>query len=179
MGELTEHRRRPRGGFTVIEIIVVVIIIGIAAMMAVPMLSSAASMQLRSAAYVVAADLEYAKNTAISTQRNYAVLFDPTNNRYEVKAWNGSSYEQVSHPVKKTPDYVVDFGADNRLDSVNITAADFDGSSGVRFDYLGSAYAENGSGSGAALTSGTVTLQAAGETKSISVTPVTGYITIQ
>lgn len=166
--------RRDFCGFTIIEIIIVVVIIAIAAMMAVPMLSSAASVQVRSAASVIAADLEYAKNMAITRQKNYAVFFDATNDRYEIKVKNGAVYEAIPHPVKKGFDYVMEF-ANSRLDKVDITEADFDSTTTVEFDYLGSVY----NGSGGVLNSGSVTVQAGGQSMTVNVAAVTGYITIQ
>ena len=52
------HRLR---AFTLIEVLIVMVILGIAAVAAVPMFSSAGSIQIRSAANIIAADLEYAK----------------------------------------------------------------------------------------------------------------------
>ena len=63
--------------FTMVEIIVVMVILIIAAMLAVPMVSSAADMQLQTAANVITADLEYAKNLAITRQESYSVVFNP------------------------------------------------------------------------------------------------------
>ena len=65
------------GGFTLAEILLVVLIIAIAAMIAVPMMGSMDSVQIRSAANMIAADLEYAKSMAISRQKNYSVVFNP------------------------------------------------------------------------------------------------------
>ena len=55
--------------FTIVELIVVMVILAIAAMLAVPMISSAADVQVRSAANMIAADLDYAKSMAISRQQ--------------------------------------------------------------------------------------------------------------
>ncbi|MHC4722199.1 MAG: pilus assembly FimT family protein [Planctomycetota bacterium] len=44
--------------FTLVELIVVMVILAIAAMLAVPMISSAADVQVRSAANMIAADLD-------------------------------------------------------------------------------------------------------------------------
>lgn len=176
MNGLVRNRLQRRlCGFTVIEIIMVVLIIAIAAVMAVPMLSSAAGMQARSAASIIAADLEYARSMAVTRQRNYAVFFDVANDSYEIKVKNGAVYEAIPHPVKKGFDYVMDFGSDSRLNRVDITEADFDSTSTVEFDYLGSVY----NGSGAPLNSGVVRLQAGAETMTVNVAPVTGYISIQ
>jgi prepilin-type N-terminal cleavage/methylation domain-containing protein len=146
--------------FTLIELMIVIVIIGIAAAMAVPMISSAASFQIRSAANVVAADLEYAKSMAISRGRSYSVVFDSATESYQIKDPNGSP---VTPPGRKD---TVRFGAGSQLNNVLITSVSF--SSGtVTFDYLGSP--NNG---------GTVELQAGGITKTVTVEPVTGFISV-
>jgi len=160
-------------GFTLIEIIVVVMIIAIAAMMAVPMLSSATGMQARSAAGIIAADLEYAKNMAITHQQRYAVVFDESNECYRIEDQNGNV---IAHPVKKGFDYIVDFRSNPRLNNVDISTADFDSTPIVKFDYLGSAW----NGIGGALNSGAVTVQAGGQSITVNVAPmisvVAGYV---
>jgi len=73
-GEDNEYDSRSTGGgFTAIELLVVVMIMAIAAFTVVPMLSSASSMQIRSAANMIMADLEYAKSMAISRGQGVAI----------------------------------------------------------------------------------------------------------
>ena len=157
-------------GFTVIEILIVVVIIGIAAMVVIPLAGSAASMQIRSAANMIAADLEYAKSMAISRGQNFSVLFDKTTETYQIKDQAG---QVISHPVKKGFDYIVDLRA-TRLNKVDIANVDFDSTSEVKFDYFGSPY----NGSGNPLNNGVITLQAEGATATVTVEPVTGFISI-
>ena len=164
--------RRYFRGFTAIEIIVVVVIIAVAAVMAIPMLSSARGMQARSAAGAIAADLEYARSMAVTRQQKYAVVFDKFTERYWIEDEGGNV---IGHPVKKGFDYIVDFSNSRRLSAVDILEADFDSTSKIEFDYLGSPF----NGVGGALGSGVVTLQAGGETMTVTVSPVTGYIAIQ
>jgi prepilin-type N-terminal cleavage/methylation domain-containing protein len=166
--------RARSGGFTLAEILLVVVIIAIAAMIAVPMMGSAGSIQIRSAANMIAGDLEYAKSMAISRQKNYSVVFNPAGDYYEVHDPNGI----IKHPVKKGFDYRVDFSSDSRLNKVVIDNADFDpGSSNtITFDYLGSPY--SGSGTSNPLNSGTISLKAGDFTMTVSVEPVTGFISI-
>lgn len=153
-----------------IEVLVVVVIIAIAAMMIIPMMSSAADMQLRSAANMIAADLEYAKSMAIGRQKVYSVLFDASAESYQIEDPNGI----INHPVKKGFTYVVNMASDGRLDQVDIASADFDATSTVKFDYLGSPY----NGNDTPLNSGTITLQVREITMTITVEPVTGFISI-
>ena len=153
------------GGFTMVEIIIVVVIIAIAALAAVPMMSSAASLQIRSAANMIAADLEYAKSMAISRGQNYSVEFDTNTDSYRIKDQDGAV---IQHPIKKGFLYEVDFQNESRLSRVDITIANFDTDQIVVFDCLGSP--DSG---------GSVILQADGTTKTITVEPVTGFISIQ
>ena len=159
------------GGFTVVEILIVVIIISIAAMMALPMFSSAAVVQARAAADMIAADIEYAKNMAISMGQNYSVEFDSTAESYRIKDQVGST---IPHPVKLGFDYEIDFGSDSRLNKVEIVSVSFNGTNEVKFDYLGSPY----DSAGGVLNSGLVTLQAGDTVVEVSVEPVTGYVSI-
>ena len=162
--------RAHRNGFTVIEILIVVVIIAIAAMMAIPMMTSAGSMQIRSAANMIAADLEYAKSMAISRQKIYAVVFNESTESYQIEDPDGI----IDHPVKKGFKYIVNFSNDSRLDKVDIADVDFDATSEIKFDYLGSPY----NGSNNPLNSGVITLQAGEATTTITVEPVTGFISI-
>lgn len=155
----------PRNGFTMIEILIMVVLLSIVALVAVPMLSSAGSMQIRAAANIIAADLEYAKSMAINRGQNYSVVFDQNSDSYQIKDQDNNV---VPHPVKKGFDYIVDFQADSRLNMVDITSVNFGATTDVVFDILGSP--DSG---------GTVTLQANGNTVIIEVEPITGYITIQ
>jgi len=158
-------------GFTMAEILIVVVIIAIAAMVVLPLASSAASLQIRSAASIIAADLEYAKSMAISRGQYFSVVFDKSTESYSIRNQDG---DVIAHPVKKGFDYVVDFRNDTRLDKVDIVAADFDMTGEVKFDYLGSPY----NGNDNPLNSGVISLQAGGSTATINVEPVTGFISV-
>jgi len=157
--------RGSHGGFTVIELLIVVVILAIIGLTALPMISSASSVQIRSAANMISADLEYARSMAISRGQNFYVVFDEINDSYQIE----DQYTNlIEHPVKKGFKYFIDFQNDGRLNSVDITNVDFNATQRVRFDCLGSP--DNG---------GTVILQADGNTKMITVEPVTGFISIQ
>ena len=155
--------RRARGGFTIIEILIVVVILAIAAMTAIPMISSAGSIQVRSVANMIAADLEYAKSLAITKGQKFRVHFHTSTDTYWLRDEAGVT---IPHPVKKGFYYVIDL-QDEGLDKADITGAVFGGSHQVEFDYLGSP--DNG---------GTVTVQGGNTTMTIRVEAVTGYITV-
>lgn len=168
----------PGGGFTIIEILIVIVILAIAAMTVVPMMSSAASMQIRSAANMIAADLEYAKSMAISRGQYFSVVFDKTTESYRIEDQDDSV---IPHPVRKGSDYIIDFRNDSRLSQVNIDNVILDPDSSpptITFDYLGSPY--SGTGTSSPLNAdGVVNLQAGSMTRRITVEPVTGYISIE
>ena len=157
-------------GFSVIEILIVLVILAIVAIVAIPIASSAAGVQLRSAANMIAADLEYAKSMAITRAQDFSVVFDSSQESYWIENPDGTV---IAHPVKKGFNYVVDL-SDEGLDKVDIVNADFDSTSTVKFDYLGSPY----NSSNDPLNSGVITLQAGEVTITIAVEPVTGFISI-
>jgi prepilin-type N-terminal cleavage/methylation domain-containing protein len=159
-------------GFTLVELLIVVAIISIAALTAIPMMSSAASMQIRSAANMLTADLEYAKSMAISRAQIYSVVFDAGADSYRIEDQSGNV---LPHPVKKGFDYEIDFQNDGRLNKVDIVSVDFDTTSKVTFDYLGSPY----NGTPGPLNNGVINLQAGSTNTIITVEPVTGYVSIQ
>jgi prepilin-type N-terminal cleavage/methylation domain-containing protein len=166
------HLRAERSGFTVIELVIVIVIIAIAAMVAIPIMSSASSFQIRSAANMIAADLEYAKTMAISKGRTFSVVFDVTAESYRIEDQNDTI---IRHPVKKGFDYIVDFRNDSRLSKVDIETVDFDTTCQIKFDYLGSP----SDGANNPLNTGVISLRAGQMTATINVEPVTGFISIQ
>ena len=163
-----DSRRDLRGicrGFTLIEIVIMVVIIAIAALTAIPMMSSAASMQIRSAANMITADIEYAKSMAISRGQDFSVVFDKNTDSYRIEDQDSNV---IPHPVKKGFDYAIDFQNDSRLNKVDITNIDFNTTNRVQFNCLGSP--DYG---------GTISLDANGTTVTITVEPVTGFISVQ
>ncbi|MHC4158266.1 MAG: GspH/FimT family protein [Planctomycetota bacterium] len=162
--------RSTRRGFTMAEILIVMAIIAIAALIMIPMIGSAASMQLHSAANMIAADLEYAKSMAISRSQTFSVVFNTTEDSYRIENQNGDT---IGHPVKKGFDYVIDL-QDAGLDKVDISSVNFDTTGTIKFDYVGSPY----NGNDNALNNGLITLQAAGVTTTVAVEPVTGFISV-
>ena len=153
-------------GFTLIEIIAVVVIIAIAALLALPMMSSASGTQLRAAADMIAADIEYAKSMAISRQKPYTVIFDTASDSYSVKNESGVV---IAHPAKAGFQYIVNFKSDSRLNKVDIVEANFGSSNRVAFTYPYLGSPANG---------GVVTLSTGMATLKVNVEPVTGFVSI-
>jgi Tfp pilus assembly protein FimT len=149
--------------------LIVIVILAIAAAIVVPMASSAGGMQVRAAANMVAADLEYAKSIAITRGQPHRVVFDKANETYQIVDLSTGS--AIAHPVNVGSNYVINFATDGRLAQVDIVDADFDGGTIIMFNSLGSPFSTTGP-----LNTGTVTLQAGGVTRTVSVEPVTGFI---
>jgi len=81
--------RRPRrsAGFTLVELLVLVVILGIAATLAVPMFNDRGDIRLRSAAAVLAADLDAARIESLGHGDDPRVLvFDTDAESYRVAA---------------------------------------------------------------------------------------------
>ena len=135
----------------------------IAAMISIPMMGSTGTIQVQSAANMIAADLEYAKSMAITHQQNYSVSFDSNNDSYEVQDVNGVV---ILHPVSKRP-YSVVFPNEDRLSRVGIEEPSLT----VTFDSLGSPS-----------TGGTVGLSikgsGGGTILQVSIEPVTGFVSV-
>jgi len=172
MTYLKQKRQSRFNGFTLVEIIIVVVILGIAAMMAVPMFSGAADMQVRAAANRLAADLDYAKGLAVTYQKSCSVVFNPANESYQIQYADGTS---VKNPVRPDQDYIVSFSTDSNMSRVNIDSTDLTDDT-VTFDYMGSPYA--GLGTTTSLNSGLITLKADDFTMTVNIEPMTGYVSI-
>lgn len=160
-------------GFTMIEILMVVVILAVAAMIVVPSLSSAADMQVRSAANAIAADLDYARGLSVTRQKNYSVVFDPDTESYQIQ---DDTAAVIKNPLTNQ-DFAVDVDADSRLRQVDINSADFDGDGSITFNYLGAPV----NSAGTAMNNGVITVQDKGGAFKlyVKVEPATGYVTIE
>jgi prepilin-type N-terminal cleavage/methylation domain-containing protein len=167
----TGARRAP--AFTLIEIIAVVVILAIAALIAVPAFSGASQMQVKAAADKLAADIEYAKSLAVTTQKVHRVTFDIGAESHTIT--NVTDGVTVNDPVRKAA-FTVTYPNDSRLSSVRLQSATFGSGSSVQFDSTGTPQDSGGAALGA---TGTVVLAAKGQTYTVKVEPVTGYVSIQ
>ena len=120
---------------------------------------------------MIAADLEYAKSMAISRGQKHAVVFNATGETYQLQDQIGTV---LTHPVKRGFNYVVDFSMDSRLDQVDLSSVSFDTRSTVKFDPLGSPF----NGDDNPLNSGSVEVSVGFVSRTISVEPVTGIISV-
>ncbi len=172
-----------RHAFTLIELLIVLTIVGIAALVVVPMVSSHGEMRLSAAARKVVADLQYAQNMAVASQRTYYIRFDDVG--YDLARSTGASTEpeQVVHPVEKTP-FVVGFAAQAKSDAlaaVAVDSVDFAGRSVLRFDATGSPGTSDPDGDDPATlgVAGVIVLRSGDRTINIRVEPFTGEISVE
>lgn len=178
MANLNIKTFRRTAAFTLIEILVTVAILAIAALIAVPMMGSAADMQVRSAANRLAADLEYAKNMAITYQRPFTVVFDTSadNNGYRILDQILDESKVIKHPVSGQ-DFDVRFAKERNLSRVKITGLTLEPGTSptkVTFDYMGTPKIGEDS-----LNKGQITLTADGFSLVVNIEPLTGYVTIE
>jgi len=69
---------------TLLELLLVIAILGLLAGLAIPSGSPSIHDQLRSAARILASDLDYARALAVANSSSYRVTFDIANNRYSL-----------------------------------------------------------------------------------------------
>ena len=129
---------QPRG-FTLFELVLTLLIIGIAAAMVIPAAANASSPRLRTAANVLAADIDFCSSECIA-QPNAprAISFDAAHNRYTVINFNAGTTVPFPGDGK---DYINDFstGRNTQLTGVSITSITMGGTtlSTLTFDAYG------------------------------------------
>lgn len=148
--------------FTLLELMVVVVIMAITGAMIVPMIAGAGEMQALSAARIIATDIQYAQNVAITMQTPVTVQFNESADRYSLSNASGP----LKHPMTNK-DYVVDFQTRGDFDQLDLASVSFDGGDSLIFDELGSPNA-----------GGSVTVLGGSQTYRIDVTSVTGTVNV-
>ena len=83
-------------GFTIIELIMVVVLIGILAVSIVPKFVDTSAFSLTGAAAMVAADIRYTQELAMSTNSSKTIVFTTSNNYYTVDSRNVDLPSKVS-----------------------------------------------------------------------------------
>lgn len=104
------HRRNRAGlGLTLVEVTVALLVLAIAGALAVPMLRGTESTQLRSAARLLAADIDYARiQTITHSDAPRVLVFDEEGNHYHL-ALAAEPEEPLTDPATGS-DYVTRFG---------------------------------------------------------------------
>jgi len=164
--------RTGRRAFTLFEIVLILLVLGIAATMVVPATNNLTSPRLKTAAIVLAADLEFCQSECIAqpaAQR--AIVFNITNNKYTMTVF--STGVAIKNPGDGL-DFVNDFatGRNAQLNGVTISSIVM-GSSGTLTTLTYDAY-------GKPLITGdlVITLSYKGQTMSVTLKSGTGDVSI-
>lgn len=160
------ERRTSRLGtvpaFTMIELMVVIVILAIASAVAVPYIAKSDSFAVQGAARAVVGDLLFAQNDAIAQQENRQVIFDVVNHTYRITDGSGNNLSAAW----LGGEYIVKFGQGTQWPGVSISEVSFADAT-LSFDDLGTPSQ-----------GGTVELTAGGQQYVITVTPLTGRISV-
>lgn len=160
-------------GFTLIEIIMVIVIIAILAVLAIPKADSYYTIKLEGTARKIVSDIRYTQRLSIGKHEDYGVEFNTGADSYRV--YRVSDNSTAVDPLTRG-NFTIDFTTDSEYKGIDISSADFGGTSKVRFTSLGVPQDANGNN----LTSaGTVTISFKGSSKTIGITPNTGRVSIQ
>ncbi len=163
-------RSRRLGAFTIIEILIVVVVVAIVASLVVPMVSGLGVTQLRSAAQMLVADLEFAQMESMAHGDDArVVVFNAATETYHIGTQSQPTIP-ITNPVGNQP-YLVRYGQGRgyHLDQVTIDAFSLGGDNQVAFGLYGQLDQT---------TPATITLGAAGLTVVITLDPMTGEASV-
>jgi prepilin-type N-terminal cleavage/methylation domain-containing protein len=163
-------------GFTLLELSITLLIIGIVGALLAPRLFSVQdSFKVTAAAEQIASHIRLAQELAkvrhpTTGTRTFGIGFDTTANLYSVYDQDGAA---AKRPLRPGKDLIVDFDSqdsqyyESNLKEVNLSAADFGGSSQLTFTPLG----DPSSG-------GSITLLRGSEYRYIGVAAGTGAVSV-
>jgi type II secretion system protein H len=172
-----QHRR----GFTLVEILTVVVILGIASAIIIPQLGSRNDLIAAAAARTVMADLLYAQNRAIATQKPHFVQFAGSSYTVSTRDTSASARYTITNPVSRAP-YIVSLGTQGTgLSDASIASVDFATQPVMGFDELGSpfSYIPASNTLTPLAQTGTITISSGSFNLQILVEPYTGELTVQ
>jgi len=161
------HTRLTTSSFTLVELVIVVLIVSILAAVGIPAIGEAsADLKLRSTAQRLMADLNYARNLAITDGASYGISFSSDGYRVikfvDTAILTSAANAVITHPLTRQP-WVVSFAGDRTT-----VAAGFSGVSMMYYDSTGSPNA-----------AGIAVLRHGGRAVTISVEAGTGRVTVQ
>lgn len=168
--------KRAEAGFTLTELIMVVVILGVLAVAAIPIINNFVEAWRPDAARMIQANLRYAEELAVTSNRHTRIAFNVAGNSYtitqETSAGSGT-YANIANPATKENPFTVDFDTLSEFQGITISAVSFDGQTTLEFDSLGRPYSVSGSTPTLLAANGSITLNGA---LTITVTKNTGLV---
>ncbi len=158
-----------QNGFTLLELTVVIVIVGILSYAVVANFTdSHESLQINAVTLMIASDVRYARDLALTEGRGTRVYIDLSNNLYYLK-WDDESY--MLNPLGGG-DFVVHLGMPGEFGAVQITSTAF---TGGRLDFGTSGTPKNAGNS----FSGELILASINNEKTVVITANTGFVRIE
>ena len=157
-------------GFTFIELVMIIVLVSLVAVMAAPRLANITGVKAAATARKLQADVSYAQNLAMTSNRRHRVVF-PSTTSYEVRDAAGA--------LATNPDGGVPFAL--TMDAGITLSWNLNGDAalnrGVEFDSLGRPYFYTGvTPSITDLTAGTITVMGGDTAQTVTVQPQTGRV---
>lgn len=165
-------RGLPRRAYTLIELLIAIVLLGIASAVVIPSIGSADALKVQSAVRAIVADINAAQSEALATQRGRAIVFDVTNNKYQIIEVNGTTLNPAQDLIREVRLVTTGSGLTG-----TIASADFGGTGTLVFDELGGPV--TGPGSSTPGAGGTIRVTGFGSTFQLTVEAYTGRVTVQ
>lgn len=172
-----------RRGFTLVEILVVVTILGIVGALVGTQLGSRDDLRAEAAARVLAANLQYAQNLALSRREAHYVIIPADHSQVTIMTRDTAlnMWVEVEHPIDRTA-LGMTFGRNGTGGGADtdLVSFDFAGASVLGFDATGEPFTcAADSSSPEALTSlASLVLRSGSHERLVEVQPVTGEVAL-
>lgn len=182
---INDKQQNLNNGFTLTEILIVVALLGIIAAVVVPGFSSNDKNIVNIASNEVVQAIRYARNESIRTNISYGVSFDIVNKHLRVywldTSGTPTAVYDIRHPVDKNL-YQVNFESDTypaTLSSVYIKYAVAPAQNSIGFAATTGTPQYNNAGTIRLLDTATIKVTYQSEERTVSITPMTGRVTVQ
>lgn len=141
-------RRKPAGGYTLVEVLVTVTIMGIAGSVVIPSMSGAGVLRIQAGVRTVVADINFAQMDALAYQEPRGIVFDEEANSYTIVQVFGDAIDPEADalydPRGPGERYRVNLN-DRDFGGARLSAVDLNGGNVLIFDEIGGPVASPGS----------------------------------
>ena len=160
-------RLQSMDGFTLIELALVIIIVSIIAVVALLQLSPAGNINLGAQAKQLASDIRYTQSLSMNKDQRYYLSITTASNTYQILNASGTAVILPMGNTTVTLNSGIAFGTLTNLPN-NLIA----------FDGKGAPYTSTGAGGTALSSTATIPLTSGGVTRTVSITPATGLVSV-